>query len=76
MNTGSPSIAAELLVWERAAAFTTEEEVARRYDEALAERDAELGIDWPFPATELLLSGRDADLPPLAEARLNFEYAG
>ncbi len=38
--------------------------------------DPELGIDWPFPIAELLLSGRDAELPPLAQARLNFEYAG
>jgi dTDP-4-dehydrorhamnose 3,5-epimerase len=38
--------------------------------------DPTLEIDWPFPASDLLLSGRDAELPPLAEAQLNFEYTG
>ena len=37
--------------------------------------DPELGIAWPFAEADLILSGKDRELPPLAEARLNFEFA-
>lgn len=31
--------------------------------------DPAIGIDWPLPAGQVLLSGRDADAPPLAQVR-------
>jgi len=36
--------------------------------------DPELGIDWPFASDELVLSDKDRELPPLSQARLNFEF--
>lgn len=36
--------------------------------------DPALGIEWPFPVGELLLSERDRQLPLLAEAESNFQY--
>ena len=43
-----------------------------RYD------DPDVGIDWPLPAGELLVSERDASAPALAEVadELPFEYSG
>jgi len=37
--------------------------------------DPALKIAWPFRADELILSEKDAVLPPLTEARHNFEFA-
>jgi dTDP-4-dehydrorhamnose 3,5-epimerase-like enzyme len=31
--------------------------------------DPALGVRWPVPLAEAVLSGRDRDLPPLAELR-------
>ena len=38
-------------------------------EHAIAATDPEIGIDWPLPASELLLSDRDAAAPSLAEVR-------
>jgi len=38
-------------------------------EHAIAAIDPEIGIEWPMPAAELLLSDRDAAAPSLAEVR-------
>lgn len=38
-------------------------------EHVIAATDPALGIDWPVPAGELVVSGRDAAAPPLAEIR-------
>ena len=42
---------------------------APQREHAIAATDPEIGIEWPMPATELLLSDRDAVAPSLAEVR-------
>ena len=38
-------------------------------EHTIAATDPEIGIEWPLPAAQLLLSGRDATAPSLAEVR-------
>jgi dTDP-4-dehydrorhamnose 3,5-epimerase len=38
-------------------------------EHTIAATDPEIGIDWPLPAADLLLSDRDRMAPPLAEVR-------
>ena len=42
---------------------------APQREHTIAAADPDIGIDWPIPATELLLSDRDAAAPSLAEVR-------
>lgn len=42
---------------------------APKREHGIAPTDPEIGIDWPLPADELLLSDKDAVAPTLAEAR-------
>jgi len=42
---------------------------APQREHTIAATDPEIGIEWPMPATELLLSDRDAAAPSLAEVR-------
>jgi dTDP-4-dehydrorhamnose 3,5-epimerase len=45
-------------------------------DRGIAYDDPEIGIEWPLPAAELIVSGRDAAAPRLSEvaAELPFEW--
>ena len=47
-------------------------------DRGIAYDDPALGIDWPIPAAERIVSARDAAAPKLAEVAgdLPFRYAG
>jgi len=47
-------------------------------DRGLAYDDPEIGIDWPIPQADRIVSPRDADAPRLSEiaADLPFEYRG
>ena len=36
--------------------------------------DAQIGIHWPFPADDMILSKKDLALPTLSSASLNFDY--
>ncbi len=38
--------------------------------------DPALGLQWPFPRDDVILSDKDLELPPLSSARLNFDYRG
>jgi dTDP-4-dehydrorhamnose 3,5-epimerase len=40
------------------------------HDRAIRFDDPQIGIEWPFPAAELLLSARDREAPALAAATL------
>ena len=42
---------------------------ARQREHTIAATDPAIGIQWPLPAAQLLLSDRDAAAPPLAEVR-------
>lgn len=42
---------------------------APQREHTIAATDPAIGIDWPLPASQLLLSDRDAVAPPLAEVR-------
>jgi dTDP-4-dehydrorhamnose 3,5-epimerase len=42
---------------------------APQREHTIAATDPAIGIEWPLPAAELLLSGRDAIAPSLAEVR-------
>ena len=43
-------------------------------DGAVAHDDPAIGVDWPVPVSERILSQKDRDAPPLAEAGLSFDY--
>jgi dTDP-4-dehydrorhamnose 3,5-epimerase len=47
-------------------------------ERGIAWNDPDVGIEWPLPATELIVSGRDSRAPRLAEIahELPFVYAG
>jgi dTDP-4-dehydrorhamnose 3,5-epimerase len=47
-------------------------------ERGIAHDDPEVGIEWPLPAAELIVSERDATAPRLGDVRdeLPFEYAG
>jgi dTDP-4-dehydrorhamnose 3,5-epimerase len=47
-------------------------------ERGIAWNDPEVGIEWPLPAEELIVSERDARAPRLAEIapELSFVYAG
>lgn len=49
-------------------------EYAPSAERGILATDPELGIEWPFPAGELLISAKDGVLPPIAEAEINFRY--
>jgi dTDP-4-dehydrorhamnose 3,5-epimerase len=42
---------------------------APQREHTIAATDPAIGIEWPLPAAQLLLSGRDAEAPSLAEVR-------
>jgi dTDP-4-dehydrorhamnose 3,5-epimerase len=42
---------------------------APQREHTIAATDPAIGIEWPLPAAQLLLSGRDASAPSLAEVR-------
>jgi dTDP-4-dehydrorhamnose 3,5-epimerase len=46
------------------------------FERGITFRDPEVGIEWPFPAGELIPSERDANAPTLAEVadELPFRY--
>lgn len=44
------------------------------HDRSISCRDAALGIDWPFPADELILSAKDTAAPPLCACDCNLTY--
>lgn len=43
-------------------------------DGAVAHDDPAIGVDWPVPPAERILSQKDRDAPSLAEAGLDFTY--
>lgn len=49
--------------------YLCSEPYAPAREHTIAPMDPDIGIDWPLPAAELLLSERDAAAPSLAEAR-------
>jgi dTDP-4-dehydrorhamnose 3,5-epimerase len=46
---------------------------APEFDAGVNYNDPDLGIDWRVPPESIILSGKDAKLPPLQEAINNFE---
>jgi dTDP-4-dehydrorhamnose 3,5-epimerase len=50
--------------------YAPESEGGLRFD------DAEIGIEWPLPASELILSGKDRALPALRDFASPFAYDG
>jgi dTDP-4-dehydrorhamnose 3,5-epimerase len=42
---------------------------APQREHTIAATGPAIGIEWPLPAAQLLLSGRDAEAPSLAEVR-------
>lgn len=60
------------LIYKQSNYYSAEVERGIAYD------DPEVGIEWPLPAEELIVSARDTEAPRLAEVRdeLPFEYAG
>ena len=45
-------------------------------DGAVAHDDPAIGVEWPVPSGERILSQKDRDAPPLAQAGLDFTYGG
>ncbi len=58
------------VLYKQTAYYDAEVERGIAYD------DPEIGIEWPFPAAELIVSARDAEAPRLAEiaAELPFQW--
>lgn len=62
----------QVLSEEALVAYKCTAEYAPELDAGIIWNDPELAIPWPIP--EPILSPKDAALPPLAEARVNFVY--
>ena len=61
---------------ETEVAYKVSSPYAPDHEGGLNWNDPELGIDWPFPAADAILSEKDGLLPPLAELDSPFAWDG
>ena len=61
---------------ETEVAYKVSSPYAPAHEGGLHWNDPELGIDWPFPVADAILSEKDGLLPPLAELDSPFEWNG
>jgi dTDP-4-dehydrorhamnose 3,5-epimerase len=54
--------------------YKCDEFYAPEYDAGVVYNDPELGIDWKVPPEKAIVSGKDANLPHLKEAKNNFQF--
>ena len=59
---------------ETEVAYKVSRPYAPAHECGLLWNDPELGIDWPFPAVDAILSEKDGLLPPLSELDSPFEW--
>ena len=57
-------------------AYKVSSPYAPAHEGGLLWNDPELGIDWPFPAADAILSDKDGLLPPLSDLESPFEWDG